>query len=155
MFGNGLGTSTQGGRQIGKHTARNWQEDGISRLGAEFGVPGSLCMLAALFGFGQCLWKALRALPSGTRASALQGDLLGVVAANAASFIISHQAYSGDPSAIAIVSLILGFVFAIPLLGEEAKAEAEWRARSNAAQRIAPLPASNLVAGSPQIGPTA
>ena len=145
VLGNGLGTSTQGGSQIARHSARTWQEDGISRIGAEFGVPGSIAIMIALFGVGAIVWKAIRCLPQDSRASALQHDLLGILAANASSFIISHQAFSGDPSAIAIASLMLGFVLAIPLLGEEAKRQAAEQARLAARRAAAIAPANPVV----------
>jgi hypothetical protein len=146
VMGYGLGTATQGGAQLAKHDKRTWQEDGISRFAAEFGIPGSFFVLCALYGLAGCVWKAIKSLPFDSRASAIQFDFLGLVGANAASFVVSHQAYSGDPSAIAIASLSLGYVLAIPLLGEEAREEAAWRSRSSAH-------ASTTIAAATSAGP--
>jgi hypothetical protein len=141
ILGHGLGTATQGGRQVATHTARTWQEDGITRIAAEFGLPGSFFVFCALYGLGRCMWKAIRVMPGRSHAANLQIDFLGVVAANAASFAISHQAYSGDPSAIAIASMCLGFVLAVPLLGEEAREAAILQNQARNAPLVTPAPA--------------
>ena len=150
ILGYGLGTATQGGTRLATHGHRTWQEDGISRLGAEFGVPGTIFIFCALIGLARSVWKAIRALPIDSRASAMQFDFLAVAAANAGSFVVSHQAYSGDPSSIAIATMCLGYVLAIPLLGEEARTEAARRARSRATSS----PVVQPVPGFPQVRPT-
>jgi hypothetical protein len=114
IFGYGLGSATQGSYHIVRHGERTWQEDGISRLAAEIGVPGTVLTALALIWLIRAALGAQRLLPRGHPLRWLQASLIGVLAGNGASFVISHQAYSGDPSSIAIVSLCFGFVLAIP-----------------------------------------
>ncbi len=112
-LGYGLGTATQGAYHLARHGQRTWQEDGIGRLAAELGIPGLILVFAAV-------WMGFREVISALRRSTqkkglvLQYGLLAVFGANLASFIVSHQAYSGDLSSIAIACLCLGFVMAMP-----------------------------------------
>lgn len=114
IIGAGLGSATQGNHYAGVSGYRSWQEDGASRLLKELGLPGVLLVMIALLLVLRSLVQALQLLPVTSMAQQLQIALLAVVAANAASFIASHQQYSGDPSTSLFVLLILGAVFAMP-----------------------------------------
>jgi hypothetical protein len=118
VFGYGLGTATQGSYHLASHGQRTWQEDGLSRLGAELGIPGTLLLLWAMLAMARDSRRAMKQLPPQHPLSLLQAGMLGVLAANAASFLVSHQAYSGDPSSIAIATMCLGFVLAAPAAAE-------------------------------------
>jgi len=116
IFGYGLGTATQGSYHVAYHGRRTWQEDGFSRLGAELGLPGAVLVLWAV---GLLIWQcclSTRMVPAHHPAATLQVGLVGVLVGNAASFFVSHQAYSGDPSTIAIASMCLGFLLAGPVM---------------------------------------
>ena len=121
ILGYGLGTATQGRYhaaqtimgESGKIKA--WQEDGISRIFAEMGVFGAiLVMMALVNGLKACRW-ALKMVPPHNRIAELQMGLAGVVTASAASFVISHQAFSGDPCSMLFVTFLLGVMLSGPL----------------------------------------
>ena len=113
LMGWGLGTATQGHQLLATHTARTWQEDGISRFAAEFGIIGLILLAGAAVCLLSSMRRALTSLPKRSTAALLQTAWLAVTVANIASFAVSHQAYSGDPSSIAIASLFLGYVFSV------------------------------------------
>ena len=56
----------------------------------------------------------MHAFPGESAAFRLQAGLMSVVLGNLASFIISHQAYSGDPTSVCLVLFCLGIAFALP-----------------------------------------
>lgn len=112
IFGWGLGTTTQGNYHLGVSGYRTWQEDGVSRLVAELGVPGAICALWAGWAVAWTCCRAARAAQPGGPAYAMTAGLLAVCVANLASFVISHQVYSGDPSSIMIAAMCLGMFFA-------------------------------------------
>lgn len=119
LLGGGLGTATQGRYYTGVQTARHlrgWQEDGVSRLFLEFGVPGVLLLLVCLFFVLATMGKALRATSKQSNEQILQVGLISVVAGDAASFAISHQQFSGDPVSALFVTLMIGMVLRLPLL---------------------------------------
>jgi len=114
-LGDGLGTVTQGRQYLGVVTqGKDWQEDGVGRLFKELGVPGVIGMLMS----GVMLLAAIRssffAIPAGHPVSSLQYSFASVVAANLASFSVSHQAYSGDPSTVLIVGFCIGIILGLP-----------------------------------------
>jgi hypothetical protein len=114
-MGDGLGTVTQGRQYMGVVTqGKDWQEDGVGRLFKELGIPGVACMLLS----GAMLLAALRsgfqAIPYGHPVGRLQIGFCGVVAANLASFAVSHQAYSGDPSTVLFVGFCVGLILGLP-----------------------------------------
>jgi hypothetical protein len=114
ILGYGLGTATQGNYQFVDHGQRTWQEDGVGRLAAELGLPGMLVVLIAVWMLGREVVQALGRGKTNPLNHLLQYALLGAFLANIASFLASHQAYSGDPSSIAIACCCLGFVLAMP-----------------------------------------
>ena len=44
----------------------------------------------------------------------MQVGLVSIVAGNAASFVISHQQFSGDPVSALVVTLMVGAIFKMP-----------------------------------------
>lgn len=113
ILGGGLGTATQGSYQVTGQSL-TWQEDGGGRLFVELGLPGVvLFFIAALLLIRRCR-ISLAMLPPGTPLFRLEVSLICILLANLASFIISHQAYSGDPSSICIVLICLGAALSLP-----------------------------------------
>ncbi len=117
VIGGGLGTATQGRYYAGIQTARNlrgWQEDGVSRLFIEFGVPGVLLLVGSLTLLIGALMRSLRSLPTRSPEILMQLALVAVVAGDAASFAISHQQFSGDPVNALFVTLMVGMILRFP-----------------------------------------
>jgi hypothetical protein len=114
LLGRGLGSATQGTYHMIAQTV-GWQEDGGGKLFVELGVPGVLLFAYAVSLLTRSCWSALRAIPLESATSRVQVGLIGVVAGNVASFMVSHQAYSGDPTSVCLVLLCLGSVLAMPV----------------------------------------
>lgn len=114
-LGDGLGTVTQGRQYMGVVThGKDWQEDGVGRLFKELGVPGVIGVAVSALMLLGSLRTSLYAFPRSHPASTFQFALCGIIAANAASFSVSHQAYSGDPSTVLIVGFCLGLILGLP-----------------------------------------
>lgn len=119
VLGAGLGTTTQGRQHVMKQGApRAWQEDGGSRLFMELGVFGVVFVAFAFIAFGQAAVAAIRSIPARHPLQLLQIGVAAVVLANLASFLISHQQYSGDPAFGMMVCMLVGFVMSCPLSRE-------------------------------------
>jgi hypothetical protein len=116
VFGYGLGTATQGSYYAATHGKRTWQEDGASRVFAEVGWLGAILFAAALVQLGMAAIRVLKHSFGRRDTGDLMFGLVGIVAACAGSFIVSHQAFSGDPAALMLTSFLLGCFFAGPLL---------------------------------------
>jgi hypothetical protein len=112
VFGYGLGTATQGAYHLtGQYTS--WQEDGGGKLFVELGVPGVLLLAAAGWLVLREMYAALQRCTPESQEFRLKAGLAAVLAGNAASFLISHQAYSGDPTSICLVLFCLGAFFGV------------------------------------------
>ena len=117
LIGGGLGTATQGRYYLNVETgrdARGWQEDGVSRVIMEFGVPGAIMLVVAAANFLLAMWAAVRLVGRRTGVQHYQIALVAVVLANAASFVISHQQYSGDPASALFAAMAAGMVLGLP-----------------------------------------
>lgn len=117
ILGAGLGTGTQGQYYAGVRTAasaRGWQEDGLSRLMLEVGIPGFVLILFAGMYIALSFRQALRLVPRESSVRDLQLLLLGVIAGDLASFVVAHQHFSGDPVSALIVTLLGGAVLGAP-----------------------------------------
>ena len=117
IIGAGLGTATQGRYYANVQTsrsARGWQEDGISRLFLEFGVPGVLLLVCSLAMVVGAIAKSMKLLPPSSSEMLLQIGLIGVIAGDAASYAISHQQFSGDPVSALLVTMMIGMVLGLP-----------------------------------------
>lgn len=116
ILGIGLGTATQGRYYAEADvTAKTWQEDGISRIFAEMGLFGALFSAAAAYYFMRGAYAAYIMVPSGTAVRELQIGMIGVVLATGASFIVSHQAFSGDPCALLFAAFLFGVMLSGPI----------------------------------------
>ncbi len=116
FLGAGLGSATQGRYYIGLDKVgggAGWQEDGVSRMFLEFGVAGTILVLFSLFMAIQMTSRALRRVPRESSVQILQFGLLSVVMGNAASFVISHQQYSGDPVTGLMATMMAGMVLGL------------------------------------------
>lgn len=117
IIGAGLGTATQGRYYAGVEASGNkggWQEDGISRLFLEFGVPGVILLVCSLVLVLGALAKSIHLLPPNSSELLLQIGLVGVIAGDAASYAISHQQFSGDPVSALLVTIMIGMVLGLP-----------------------------------------
>lgn len=116
LFGWGAGTATQGSYYVSQTGRRAWQEDGVSRIVAEFGLIGALLLGVAMIKLLEMCRRSLQAIPPTFAYQQIQFCLVGILAANALSFVFSHQAYSGDPCSLLFVSLLLGILLSGPKL---------------------------------------
>ena len=117
IVGAGLGTATQGRSYANVQAtgaAKGWQEDGISRLFLEFGVPGVLLLVCSICLLVGAMAKSLRLLPPVSSQILFQLGLVGIVVGDAASYAISHQQFSGDPVSALIVTMLVGMILGIP-----------------------------------------
>lgn len=119
LLGSGLGSATQGSyHAVGRENKTGWQEDGVSRLFKEFGVPGAIMMVAAAIMFAIIVWQAVCLVQPHDSLQLMQIALLSVGLANIASFAASHQQYSGDPVTSIFVAVWFGTVLGTPLLAK-------------------------------------
>jgi len=135
ILGAGLGCATQGRYHIADASEgpRTWQEDGVSRLFLEFGVPGVILLSVAIVLLLKSLWKAIRTTVPDSTGQMLHIGLAGVVAGDAASFAISHQQFSGDPVNAIWVTLMVGMLFKMPLLQRSVKPSVSTQRRQSSA----------------------
>ncbi|MDV6033288.1 MAG: hypothetical protein F9B45_25015 [Phycisphaera sp. RhM] len=110
VMGSGLGVATQGAQHFAVEAREGvWQEDGVSRLFKELGVPGVVLISIA---FGMVLSHCRREIRRQRYLPLieLQALIFALVMANVASFVASHQHFSGDP-ANALWVLLFGGCF--------------------------------------------
>lgn len=107
FFGEGLGSASTGARYGGRSQINTWQESGPSKIMVELGVIGFLSVIAFVIALLHSFWGTLRRTPVIVPDLQLYIGLLGITAANAASFVVSHQAF-GDPFLVTLTGLILG-----------------------------------------------
>ena len=112
FFGEGLGTASTGAR-YGGVKFRTWQESGPSKLMVELGVVGFVAAIVVAVGIVMALYRCLVIMPLASEDSLLFIGCVGIVAANAASFLVSHQAY-GDPFLVTLAGFILGVTLSAP-----------------------------------------
>jgi hypothetical protein len=108
FWGDGLGIASQGRQHLGLKMKGGWQESGLSKILVELGVLGLLAGLVLAWAVVRATRRSLLgdATPSGD--ALLQSCIYAFVAANAACFLISHQAFS-DGTLIVITGMMLGF----------------------------------------------
>ncbi len=112
VLGRGIGSATQGAQHLVGTPEQGWQESGPSKLLAELGVPGMACVTWLVFLLARaCLRLALHA-PAQADGQIVVA-LVGMLAANAASFTVSHQIYS-DLVVTTTTALMLGCVLSAP-----------------------------------------
>jgi hypothetical protein len=115
-LGLGIGTATQGSHHLGL-PFRTFFEGGLDKLMVELGVFGVVCALALAIRLATTLTRQLRSQQDHP-APLVHLGLVGLIAANAGSFFISHQAY-GD----SVVMFGTGMTIGLALSG------AHWRHR--------------------------
>lgn len=107
FFGEGLGTASTGARYGGVSGIETWQESGPSKILVELGVAGFIAGFVLLTGVLQRTRQVFRNTPGNAAEFQLYTGLLAIAAANAASFVVSHQAF-GDPFLVTLMGLFLG-----------------------------------------------
>ena len=115
IFGEGLGTATQGTQHISASRPRTWQEGGLSRIMVEMGLPGFICFLYLITMLFLTVWLKIIKDPFFHNSSdfSFRAGLTAFMCANAISFIVSHQIF-GDPFIICFVSILIGSILSIP-----------------------------------------
>ncbi len=120
LFGAGLGVGTQGTQHFGGGGAigSGFAEGGLGKITLELGIPGLLVMgWIAILTF-RYLWQVMRfASRHSRRLARLSFGFFSFLAANVAGFSVATQAY-GDLFVLLILSWILGFLLAVPVLVE-------------------------------------
>jgi hypothetical protein len=114
FFGEGLGTASLGARFGGALGIETWQESGPGRLIVELGVLGFIAALAFVGSVGWTLFQMLKAMPRNSEYLPYYAGLIGLLAANGASFTISHQLF-GDPFIIILTGFFVGITLSVPL----------------------------------------
>ncbi len=112
LLGSGIGTATQGGRYFG--IEQSWQEDGISRLFSELGLLGVFILAAGLYNLFLALQASQTLCRPSYDAANVQSLLFSVGLADASSYIVSHQHFSGDPGAAVFILLLVGMAVSVP-----------------------------------------
>jgi hypothetical protein len=112
-WGAGLGLATQGSYRWRQVAPRMWQEDGLSRIAAEFGWPGLILMLLAGVWLLNSLWTVLQRVPAEHRFHAIV--LAGLVLGHVASYLADHMTFSGDPSSALLAMLPWGLLHGLHL----------------------------------------
>lgn len=123
ILGGGIGSATQGAYHVRSGQAANelragWQEDGVSRLFRELGLIGVAFVIASGVTLIRAIVDSVRQLHRDDRFGYFQLLLLSSVVANLASFMISHQQYSGDPPSALLVLFVLGMALSLPTIRE-------------------------------------
>ena len=110
IFGEGLGTATQGIHHLNVTKPRTWQEGGLGRILVELGIPGFLCFLFLVFSLVTTMWRLVaQKLDSSPTEFIFRTGLIALIASNTISFVVSHQVY-GDPTIVCFFSLLIGFI---------------------------------------------
>ena len=117
LLGGGLGTATQGRYYLRIETdraGRGWQEDAVSRLLLEAGVPGFLMVMIAGWYVATTFTQSIALVPRESSVRDLQLLLLSVAVGDLASFVMAHQHFSGDPVSALVVTVLAGSVLGAP-----------------------------------------
>ncbi len=115
VLGDGLGICTQGRYYLGNVGVRAWQEDGLSRLFVELGVPGVLLLVFAALTFLKVMQRSFRISEQTREVHFAQTGLWGMFVACGASYIVAHQHYSGDPGMALFSVMLAGMALGLPL----------------------------------------
>lgn len=113
FLGRGIGTVASGMGHLAGDVEQGWQESGPSRVLAELGVPGFLVALLLGGVLARACYNALRRASPSATGYHLQVGLVALVAANAASFLVSHQIYT-DLSVMPLAAIFLGAALSGP-----------------------------------------
>jgi hypothetical protein len=115
-----LGVGTQGTQHFGggEEGIGGAAEGGLGKITLELGIPGLFLM--GWFGISvfRQLWRIMRAASRHSlRVARLSFGLFSFLVANLAGFSVATQAY-GDLFVLLILSWMLGFLLAVPVLLE-------------------------------------
>jgi len=114
FFGQGLGTASTGARYGAAGTGvKTWQESGLSKLMVELGAIGLFAAMLLIGSLSRTFWRTLNLVPRHSPELLLCTAFIGVLVANFASFIVSHQAF-GDPYLVTLTGLMVGILRAAP-----------------------------------------
>ncbi|MBW3670213.1 MAG: hypothetical protein KY432_00925 [Acidobacteria bacterium] len=117
LLGRGLGAATQGARRfMASDAPAGWQEGGAAKIAVELGLPGLLYLLWLAVVLAQTATRAAKMKLMSEESHVLTGALVAILAANAVSFLISHQPFS-DGYIVLMNAFILGFLLSVPRLG--------------------------------------
>jgi hypothetical protein len=134
-LGIGIGSVSQGTQHVGLGQPLGWQETGLSKLAAELGALGLVCALILAMAVGRGCLRVLKTAVRAPERAAIPVGLNGFVAANAACFLVSHQAY-GDPLVMILTAFMIGVVLSAP----------RWSATA-----LAPVPQAVVRQGAPAL----
>jgi hypothetical protein len=138
FFGEGLGSASTGARFGGATSIKTWQESGSSKLMVELGVVGFVAVIMLGLVVLRWLLGLLRSMPDHFKDGLFYIGLLGILAANSASFLISHQVF-GDPFIVTMTGFFFGLALSAPRW--LSVREVGLRHRSNPMERqVAPNP---------------
>lgn len=112
VLGRGIGSATQGAQHLVDAPEQGWQESGPSKLLAELGVPGLVCVSWLAFLLGRACLRLALSVPAQADAQMVVA-LVGMLGANAVSFTVSHQIYS-DLVVTTSTALMMGCVLSAP-----------------------------------------
>ena len=134
LFGAGLGVGTQGTQHFGGGGI-GAAEGGLGKITLELGVPGLFVVGWIAILVFQSLWKNMVvASRHSRRMGRLSFGFFSFLVANIAGFSVATQAY-GDIFILLILSWMLGFLLALPILVER-----EVRSRQLASvERLSPV----------------
>ncbi len=141
FFGNGIGTASQGVQHADVSLQRSWQEGGVDKILVELGMPGLFFAVLFAISLARSLFRSLRQADTVSPSFIMQVGLLGFIAANASSFIISHQAYS-DAFIVTLTAFFIGVALSGPLWASGIRQEQDSAARSTLS-RYMPLSVPN------------
>ena len=120
LFGAGLGAGTQGTQYFrgGAERGVDAAEGGLGKITLELGLPGLFVSGWLALLFFQQLWRTMRvASRQSPRIGRLSSGIFSFLVANVAAFSVATQAY-GDLFILLILSWMLGFLLAVPVLVE-------------------------------------
>ena len=125
FWGAGLGSATQGNMLVSVNHAGGWQEDGVSRVVHEGGLPGALLIISSV------VWVLLVFTRQVVDEVAVRQEekaawpiwnvgLLCLTFGNVACYLVSHQHFSGDPVFAGLSGFWLGCVWTARMQPQEA-----------------------------------
>ena len=119
IFGEGLGTATQGSQHISASKPRTWQEGGLSRIMVEMGLPGFICFLYLVIILFMTVWIKIINNPVFYNSPdfSIRAGLFSFISANSISFVVSHQIF-GDPLIICFVAILIGSILSMPQIDQ-------------------------------------
>jgi hypothetical protein len=107
VFGEGLGSASTGARFGGATGIKTWQEAGLPKIVVELGVLGLVAFFLLGISIFQVLFQSLNSISVASPIMPFLAGMLGILAANGASFIVSHQIF-GDPFIVTLTGFFLG-----------------------------------------------